>query len=511
MRRLLGFSCLTPLALATPALAETSIATKITTPVRTGTAANGAPDSIKITSAGTVAPTSGTAVTIDTNHGVINEGAIEVRNANGGIGILANPGVLASIASSGKITVDEDYTATDTDKDGDLDGPFAQGSNRFGIRLAPGGTVTGNVSNSGAITIEGNSSAGIAADSRLAGSLSHSGSIGVLGNDSVGIRTGDVTGSVSITGAVEARGANSVGVSVGGDVGGRVTIQSAVAASGYRATTRPADVSKLDADDLLQGGPAVRIAGNVAGGVLLDAPPADTKTDDKDEDKDGIEDSKEGTAQLASFGAAPALQIGAADRAVAIGAVQGDANGHGLIIRGTVLGDGVYKDVNATAVQIGGAGGAVTVAGGITTTNSIKATSLGANATAVRIGAGATTPELRNAGSILADGSSTAGTSSRAISIDAGGSLAAIRNTGTIDVKASGAGTAAAIIDASGSLALIDTSGVIAASGAGAAERNIAIDLRANTAGATVRQSAPASTSAAAWPATATSVGAITG
>lgn len=498
MRRLLGFSCLTPLALATPALAETSIATKITTPVRTGTAANGAPDSIKITSAGTIAPASGTAVTIDTNHGVINEGAIEVRNANGGIGILANPGVSANIASSGKITIDEDYTATDSDKDGDLDGPFAQGSNRFGIRLAPGGTVTGNLSNSGAITIEGNSSAGIAADSRLAGSHSHSGSIGVLGNDSVGIRTGDVTGNVSITGAIEARGANSVGVSVGGDVGGRVTIQSAVAASGYRATTRPADVSKLDADDLLQGGPAVRIAGNVAGGVLLDAPPADTKTDDKDEDKDGIEDSKEGTAQLASYGAAPALQVGAADRAVAIGAIQGDANGHGLVIRGTVLGDGVYKDVNATALQIGGAGDAVTVAGGITTTNAIKATSLGANATAVRIGTGATTPELRNAGSILADGSSTAGTSSRGVSIDAGGSLAAIRNTGTIDAKASGAGTAAAIVDSSGSLALIETSGVISASGAGAAERNIAIDLRANTAGATVRQSAPASTSAAA-------------
>jgi hypothetical protein len=498
MRRLLGFTCLTPLALAAPALAETSISTRVTAPVRTATAANGAPDSIKITSAGAVAPTGGAAVTIDTSHGVINEGGIEVRGANGAIGILVNPGLAANITSSGKITIDEDYTPADADKDGDLDGPFAQGSNRYGIRLAPGGTFTGNVANSGTILVEGNSSAGIAADARLAGSLTHSGAVTVLGNDSVGIRTGEVTGNVTVSGAVEARGANSIGVSIGGDVGGRVTVQAPVVASGYRSLTRPADVTKLDADDLLQGGPALRIAGNVAGGVLLDAPPADTKPDDKDEDKDGIEDAKEGTAQIASYGAAPAVLVGAADRAVAIGAVPGDANGHGIVIRGTVLADGVYKGVSATALQIGGAGGAVTVSGGVSTTNAIRATSLGANATAVRVGAAATVPELRNSGTIAADGSSTAGTSSRAVSIDAGASLPALRNTGTLDAKASGAGTAATVVDASGSLALIENSGAITASGAGAAERNIAIDLRANTSGAIVRQNAPATASASA-------------
>lgn len=467
MRRLLAFTCLTPLALtAFPAIAETTISTKVTAPVRTSTAANGVPDSIKIAGTGTVAPASGAAVTIDSDHSVTNEGAIEFHDVSNATGILANAGTTGNITNSGRITVDENYTPVDTDKDNDLDGSFTQGTDRHGIRVAPGGTFTGNVTNSGTITVEGSNSAGIAIDSRLAGSLASGGGISVIGDNSFGIRTAEVTGNVSITGGVEARGANAVAVSIGGDVGGALTVQGGIASSGYRSTTRPADVSKLDADDLLQGGPALRIAGNVAGGILLDAPPADTKADDKDEDKDGIEDAKEGTAAIVSYGAAPALQIGAADRSVTIGAVAGDVNGSGLVIRGTVLGDGVYKDVSATAIQIGGLGGATSIAGGVTVTNAVRAQSDNAGATAIRIGAGATVP--------------------------------AVRNSGVIDARTTGAGTATAIADTSGSLTLIETSGVINASGASAAERNIALDLRANMAGVTVRQNAPAASSAAA-------------
>jgi hypothetical protein len=494
---LLAFTCLTPIALGSLAHAETVISTKVTTPLRTATAANGAPDSIKIGTAGTVAPTGGTAVTIDSNHNVANEGAIEIRGANNAVGILADAGTTTNITNSGKITIDEDYTAADADKDGDLDGPFAQGSGRFGIRLAPGGNVTGNLTNSGAITVEGNNSAGIASDARLVGSLAHSGSVAVVGDNSVGIRAGDVTGNVSISGSVEARGANATGVLLGGDVGGRVTVQGGIAATGYRATTRPGDTSKLDADDLLQSGPALRIAGNVAGGVLFDVPPADTKADDKDEDKDGIEDAKEGSAAIASYGAAPAVLVGAADRAITIGALPGEANGHGFVNRGSILADGVYKDIAATALQLGGTGGGVTIAGGVKNQGSVKAVSFGADATAVRIGQGATTPELRNSGTVTAEGSSVAGTTSRAVSIQANGSLPAIRNSGTVEAKASGAGAATAIADASNSLTLIENGGTIRANGAAAPERNLALDARTSTANIVLRQVAGASGAAA--------------
>ena len=89
-----------------------------------------------------------------------------------------------------------------------------------------------------------------------------------------------------------------------------MTIQGKIAATGYRYTTPPTDPSKLDADDLLQGGPAVSIEGSVGQGIILAIPPKDNSTTDPDEDDDGIEDSKEGAASVLSYGAA----AGHADR-----------------------------------------------------------------------------------------------------------------------------------------------------------------------------------------------------
>src|SRR6185369_6861614 len=101
-----------------------------------------------------------------------------------------------------------------------------------------------------------------------------------------------------------------------GNVGGSVTIQNVISTTGYRDTTAPSDTSKLDADDLLQGGPAVRIAGNVAGGVIVAVPPKDSSSTDNDEDKDGIEDAKEGSGAITSYGSAAAIEIGSATRTV---------------------------------------------------------------------------------------------------------------------------------------------------------------------------------------------------
>ena len=81
-----------------------------------------------------------------------------------------------------------------------------------------------------------------------------------------------------------------------------LTIQGKIASSGYRYTVSPTDPSKLDADDLLQGGPAVSIEGSVGQGIILAIPPKDSSTTDPDEDDDGIKDAEEGNAQIASFG-----------------------------------------------------------------------------------------------------------------------------------------------------------------------------------------------------------------
>jgi len=494
MRLLLACTCLTPVSLLLPqaaALAETSVTTARTTPIATATANNGAADSIRITSAGSIKPASGgVAVTVNSNHNVTNEGTIQTTDASNSAGVVAAAGTSATITNSGTITIDETFAPTDTDNDGDLDGPFAQGQNRFGIRTL--GALTGSVVNAGTITIEGNSSAGISLEGPLTGSLTSSGSVSVRGDNSAGIRAGAVSGNVALTGSIATVGANAIGVALTGPIGGALTVQGSITSTGYRSATPPADVTKLDADDVLQGGPALQVAGSVAGGILLDAPPPNTKPDDKDEDKDGIEDDKEGTATITSFGSAAAVQIGSATGAVAIGAVGGSAAaGNGLVINGRILGSGVYKDVAGNGLVIGGLGQATTITGGVLNTGAVSAASNGGNATAIRIGALASVPGLRNTGTIEAGGGSVAANQVRAVVVDAGGSLLGITNSGRITANAAGEGSAVAIADLSGSLRSIDNSGTISAVAAKpAAGRAIAIDLAANTSGATIRQSA---------------------
>jgi hypothetical protein len=490
MRVLLASTCLTPVILfvAIPAAAQSTISTAITTPVKTSTANNGAPSDVSITSAGSVTVTSGTAVTIDSNNSVSNAGTVQITNSDNATGIGAAAGVSGSINNTGKIIVDETYTPTDTDNDGDLDGPFASGTGRAGIRTA--GAFTGSITNAlgSTITVEGNNSYGILLGGPLNGNLSTDGTIAVTGNNSAGVKTGDINGNARIAGTISAQGANASAVLINGNVSGALTLQGTISSTGYRYTTVPADPSKLDADDLLQGGPAVSITGNVGGGVVLAIPPT-TSTTDTDVDKDGIPDANEGSAVITSYGSAAALQIGATGNSVTLGPVANTA-GYGLIVNGTASGNGLYAGVDSNGVVIGGLGGAVTVTNGMQVTGGIAATANAANATALRIGAGATVPTIVNSGKITAGGASTAGQLSQAIVVDAGANVTSIRNTGTISATAAGtAAGATAIVDKSGSVTLVENGGAISASGADTTStRNIAVDLSANTTGATVKQ-----------------------
>ncbi|MCL6697865.1 autotransporter outer membrane beta-barrel domain-containing protein [Sphingomonas sp. NSE70-1] len=485
---LLTSTCI--VALAAPVAAETTIANTVNGPVRTSTVKAGAPDDILINTSGVVNGTAAGGVIIDSNHKLKNDGTIQIGNISNVAGVDVAAGVTSDITLNGKIVVDESYTATDADNDGDLDGPFATGSNRFGIRT--NGAMTGNIliGAAGSITVEGNNSAGIMMGGPLTGNFRTDGKIDVLGNNSVGVQLSGVSGNARLAGTISARGENAIAVRSTGDVGGSMVLQGAIVSTGYRFTTPPSDRTKLDADDLLQGGPAVSIEGSVAKGIILAVPPKDQSSTDNDEDDDGIEDAKEGTASIISYGSAAALRIGSAG-AITIGATEGTGTGFGLIVDGGILGDGLYAGVDGNALQIGGLGGTVSIANGIGVSGTISAKSFDKNATAVRLGAGTTTPELRNAGKINATSGNTAGSVATAIDIAAGANLPVLRNSGEIKSSTGEAGTAVAIVDKSGTLNLIENSGTISASGAAATStRNVAIDLSANTTGATIKQTA---------------------
>ena len=462
MKRLLVSAALLPLLTSGSAHAETKISTATTAPLRTSTVANGQADHITIETAGSIAPTTaGAAVTVDSSNAVVNNGAITFTGVSGATGIQLSPGVFMAVTNNGAISLQEDYTATDTDSDGDLDGPFAQGSARFGIRALAGGQVNGNIASAGAISIEGNDSGGVSLESRMVGNLTVSGSVSVTGDRSVGVRADSVSGDVNILGSVGVVGEGSVGVQVG-QVDGALVIQNAVTVTGYRSASRLADAAreKLDADDLKQGGSAVRISGNVGRGLLLDRPPLDNSTTDTDEDKDGITDSLESTASVAAFGAAPAIDVGGASP-ITLGAVATGDYGFGFINRGSISASGVNDGISGTAVRIGSG---VIVQGGIHNWggSSIVARAFSAQSTSVLLTTGANVPYLRN-----------------------GGTIGAEQTGGLHDARA--------IVDLSGKLALVENSGVIKSvistpTGVTQTGKTIAIDLSANTTGATVRQ-----------------------
>jgi hypothetical protein len=507
MRKLLATAAaLAPLMVATGVQAEVVVSTTRTTPIQTSNATGTAADNIRFASGGGTNLSSGTAILVDSNNTVtIDSGAaVNIENAaDNSVGILVNGGVTTGIQIDGQLLVSDSLTTyPDTDNDGDLDGPWAAGTNRYGVRLAGAGAVTGNVTigASGVLQVEGNNSVGVAVDTNLIGNLTNLGNINVFGDNSAAVRTtAAVTGNVLLDGAITSTGANSSSAQILGDVSGRLTIQGSMTSSGYRYNTLGTDafIAKLDPDDLLQSGSAVIVGGNVAGGVIFDTPPTDTDAANTDEDGDGRVDTTEGSANIIVYGSAPAVAVGSTAHSVTLGAVgTGADTAYGFINKGSIVGNGVYEGVEANGVRFGLAGGqAVNVAGGIFNSGTLAVLSNEASATALHLAAGATTPTLRNDGFITAAASTSLASTVNAIRIDAGANLPSFTNNGSV-LATSGGGTAniTALVDLSGTLSTILNTGsfqanlVANAAGDALTGTAVAMDLRANTTGVTLTQ-----------------------
>ena len=506
MRILLATAvAIAPLLAATGAMAEVVITTTRTTPITTSNATGTGADDIRLSGSGALALAAGTAVTVDSNHDFTMEGTSSITMspaADGATAVLVNAGVTSDVTIGATIAIiDTIQTYADTDNDGDIDGPWATGTGRYGIRYAAGAPVTGNliVSTLGSIGVDGNNSYAISIESGLIGKFQTQGNVRVFGDNSVAIRTqGAITGDVSLLGTITARGLNTSAVSIGGDVGGRLTLQGEINATGYRYTNlgNAAFESRLDAEDKLQGGPAVIIAGNVAGGVVVDRAPVDTSPTNNDEDGDGIPDGTEGAGNINSYGAAPAILVGSTTQSITLGVVGAGDNAFGFINRGTITGQGIYEGITANAVVFGGnPGRTVTINGGVSNEGTVAALANGASATAFRFGAGASAPRFYNAGNITGGVASEVAANAVAIQIDAGASLTSINNNGSILASAGGgAANVTAINDLSGTLTSItNTRSLQATLNANAAGDPVtgsttAINASANTTGVTVLQ-----------------------
>jgi len=507
MRKFLILTTAIPaLLIANSAVAQVEVSDARTTPIDSLTADEGSPSDIIILAAGSVLVGEGlAAVTLNSNNTITNQGTVGSANADNTIGILVTGVTTGAIVNSGTINLLEDFVSTDTDDDGDLDGPFAQGSGRVGILVEGSSVFTGNIINgvAGRIDVEGNDSAGILVAGTLNGNLESSGIIQLVGDRSHGISvTGTINGDITISGAISAQGEGSSGVRVSGDVNGAISNTGNINATGFRSSlrTNAAARENLDADDLLVGGSALAVGANVSGGIVNDLVVIDEIT-------------FRGT--LRSDGSAPALLVTASldgvDNAdVTIGAVglAVDEENFGIINRGDITGFGLNDGFSPVGIRIEGTevGGVLrqtTIEGGLLSEGSISVNAFEANATSISVGNGGIVPIIDIRGLTQATVISETGGRAATIVVEAGASVAEIRISGTIEASFIGTGVggfATAIVDESGTVDLVHNTGRIGSiftevlsSGVESdptdtTRRAIAVDLSANTTGAVLQQ-----------------------
>ncbi len=197
---------LAAMATAAAAPAQVTINSATSTPVATATVDGGKPADINITSSGSIGVTQpGTAVTINSNNSVTNAGAIGFTNIDNAVGVLMEGGSTGNFVGTGTIRVIETYSPTTNNNNGLATGAWAQGSNRTAIEVGGSGAVTGGITQTGAITVQGNDSQGILVQAPLTGDLLmvtvtpatssaaavvNNGSITITGDDTVGFQVG---------------------------------------------------------------------------------------------------------------------------------------------------------------------------------------------------------------------------------------------------------------------------------------------------------------------------------
>ena len=449
LRRALLCSGAAMLSYAPPAQADVSIDGDSKTALASSTSGN-----ITIVEDATLDVDGATPLTLDSSQTITIEDGAEVTAdaANGRVGILVAAGSSGTITNDGVLNVTEDFVPDDEDADAKPDGPVAEASGRTGILV---NSTLGSIENAGSVYVEGLDSAGIRFADGWSGAFDNTGSISVVGDNSVAIATGDIATDFTIGGSATAVGQGAQVLVVDGDIDGRLVIDGTLTkASGY--TNDDAASVTLSRSALRVAAPAVHLTGNVAGGILIAAPPLDLDDDDDDEDNDGVDDADETTGAIASYGESAAMVIGSADDIV-IGAGATRDGTYSLGVDGTINAYGYYSAFDATALVIGGQGGTVDLAQGISVGGTVKATTSDSSALALVIEEGANVPRLYVSGQISAVISST------------------------------GEGAAVAVRDLSGTLTQIDNTGYITVTGA-SEDETLALDLAANTSGVTIRQ-----------------------
>ena len=548
--RLLGTVCAAAMMVswASLASAQVTISDDRTAPIDTETE----DDDIIIDSDGSITLTTvGPAVTVNSDNTVTHQGTITISDVDDATGVLLEGGANRGFTmnsddgiSTSTIVIDEDYTATDTDSDGIIDGPRAIGSGRTGILISGASPFEGNIEldNRSSIFVEGNESYGInlantsMMTTGLSGDLTNGGTITLIGDNGAAVNiAGNMNGDLVNTGSVSVSGENSNGYNVSGDIQGGFVNSGSIGANAFRFNSRipfggdnVLGREEFEAEDLQNAGSSVAISGNISQGIHFDL------VQEEILDDDGVGTglfSTVRTSTLTQLGSAPAVLIDGNGTPIAIGRVgqitdptDDDFNEDllfGFVNEGTINAQGLYDDFDATVISISDA----TIENGVFNSGTLSVSTFRGPGTrtvegvtpgtghsrVIVLGQGAIVDAINNTGTVAASASEAvqevyadsdnplAAVNILATAIDIGENATAdtLYNRGVIAATIIGRnGEAFAIKDASGTLNSLTNEGFITATGTNSdplanEEVNftlVAIDVSSNTTGFTYTQ-----------------------
>ncbi|MSO96989.1 MAG: autotransporter outer membrane beta-barrel domain-containing protein [Rhodospirillaceae bacterium] len=477
-----------PVVLSQGALAgPVTISRSTNAALRTSTGDGQGPGNITIDGDGSITVSTGVPLTVDSDNDVSVNGTLHNDQKTAATGLLVNTN---DSAGTGR-TITTNITLGGLINVPGPDSSDTNSANNVGLRFSGTGTMKGSFTATAAgsqISVGGRDAIGIAIDSIIDGSVNAGSAVTLNNGGGFGIRsTRAVTGNFTIGGNISAAGQDSIGVLLGGGIGGALTFTSGVSTGSQAFFDQ--NNRRVEA---VTGGPAFWISSGVGQGVLLEGNqftsareqtenvPTDTATDSII--------AAEGT----NFGALRISQNSAAGNgAITIGLRQ-NGDGDSLTMRGRVQTSTSRNGVATTAMVITGTSATqrTVLVGGIRNAGgNIDAVSSDATATGLTIGDFASVPYLINTGdfqvraadstesTIGAPGSG--GGNAIGISVAATSVFNSLINTGTFSVDARGKTfSASALIDNSGTLTYFENTGTYqAAIRAGSTGRAFAADL----------------------------------
>lgn len=484
-------------ALSPPAFAQLVIDTERTTPVSTSEAPAG--EDLVVDPAGSISiDEEGAILTVDSNTNVDIQSGADLTNAASsnalGIEVDLQQDRTANINFAGTLTL------------GESDTNIEMGSNNVGIRFGLGGGAGSFI---GDVTFASNAV------------------LSITGANSVGIEINQaIVGDVDFNGATTVSGANAIGVISTAAIIGQMTVRSNVVARG--TTAFGVNAATLEERDPVSGSALVigaSIIDSVVGGIRIDGPIVDFDGRFPAQIRSfGGAPAVYISPSVAGAPDAPIL-LGLYsnfdgeedDEVLALDPNFNSSTGLGnfsFINRGTIQGESLEPGVNAEGFRIEGEDNpdmepdfGVVFNGGLYNNGSIVGQAVShnlqatneaaaaADGTALIVGNLATIPGLVNDGTITGATTGPQGGTAIGVLIEAGGTLPSITNNSAINglttsVEGAELDTVAAyaIRDLSGTLKTIDNTGLITATATATSlgSTAVAIDVSSSTEAVTV-------------------------